>query len=429
MHHPAGATLYTSDRAINRGFDWASRQAAQYVHRDRPAGPCYEAALPGREAFCMRDVSHQALGAQVLGAGDCTRSMLQHFARNISEAKRFCSYWEICFDGAPCPVDYAGDGDFWYNLPANFDVMDTAMRMYDWTGDLSYLHDPQMEDFHRMSMDDYIRRWDRDHDGIPDRRVEEGRRGIASYDETDLGQVYSTAADLVAAQYAATAARARMLALRGEQAAATAMAARAAELRRRFHDHWWNEPEQRYESYLLQDGTYGGAYVGVNAISPLYYGIIDDPARQRAVVKAVAAHDSALCVEERSYVPEVLWRYGEHEAALAVWLRMTHRDYARREYPEISYAALGGMASGYMGISPDASKRAVRTRSAILGDGWAEMCHLPLWGGEIHVLHEGRKATTLENVTGGPLTWVCCLDGGRESVQTIPAGETVRVSL
>jgi len=30
-------------------------------------GYWYEAALPGREAFCMRDVSHQSIGAETLG--------------------------------------------------------------------------------------------------------------------------------------------------------------------------------------------------------------------------------------------------------------------------------------------------------------------------------------------------------------------------
>ncbi|MFA6126609.1 MAG: hypothetical protein WC699_04845 [Bacteroidales bacterium] len=38
-----------------------------FVFEDDPVGPWYEAAEPGREAFCMRDVSHQSMGAHALG--------------------------------------------------------------------------------------------------------------------------------------------------------------------------------------------------------------------------------------------------------------------------------------------------------------------------------------------------------------------------
>ena len=60
-----------------------------------PVGPWYEAALPGREAFCIRDVSHQCIGAEILGQGKQNLNMLRKFVENISEAKDFCSYWEI----------------------------------------------------------------------------------------------------------------------------------------------------------------------------------------------------------------------------------------------------------------------------------------------------------------------------------------------
>ena len=30
------------------------------------------------------------------------------------------------------------DDDFWFNLPANFDVLDAAVRMWRWTGDDGY---------------------------------------------------------------------------------------------------------------------------------------------------------------------------------------------------------------------------------------------------------------------------------------------------
>jgi hypothetical protein len=51
----------SSDTALVEGFRWAKAQALAY-RRDSPAiGPWYEAALPGRNAFCMRESSF-ALG-------------------------------------------------------------------------------------------------------------------------------------------------------------------------------------------------------------------------------------------------------------------------------------------------------------------------------------------------------------------------------
>ena len=115
--------LTSSDHALVEGFRWAKRQALAYVFTGDPVGDWYEASLPGRNAFCMRDVSHQSTGAQVLGLAPVTRNMLHRFAENISASKDWCSYWEINTFNRPHVEDYTSDKDFWYNLPANFDVL------------------------------------------------------------------------------------------------------------------------------------------------------------------------------------------------------------------------------------------------------------------------------------------------------------------
>lgn len=60
--------------------------------------------------------------------------MFQKFAENISAEKDYCSHWEINRYNKPAPIDYNTDKDFWYNLPANFDVVYNAWRLYNWTG-------------------------------------------------------------------------------------------------------------------------------------------------------------------------------------------------------------------------------------------------------------------------------------------------------
>ena len=69
----------SSDQRLVQGFDWTKRQASDYVFTDDPVGSWYEAALPGRQAFCMRDTAHQSMGAQALGLSAWTFNMLQRF--------------------------------------------------------------------------------------------------------------------------------------------------------------------------------------------------------------------------------------------------------------------------------------------------------------------------------------------------------------
>ena len=127
-------------------MQWAKEKALSYAHDDSdPVGFWYEAALPNREAFCMRDVSHQSVGAEILGLSKHNRNMLLKFAQNISESKDYASYWEIKRYNQPAPVDYESDRDFWYNLPANFDLIFTMNRLFEWTQDSTYIEHPSFQ--------------------------------------------------------------------------------------------------------------------------------------------------------------------------------------------------------------------------------------------------------------------------------------------
>ena len=171
-----------------------------YVFRGNdPVGHWYEAALPKREAFCMRDVSHQMVGAQLLGLADINKNLLSKFVAAISESRDWCGYWEINRYNLPAPVDYKSDQDFWYNLPANFDIIDACYRAWLWTNDSTYLTDAVFVNFYEKSLNEYVRRWDRDGDGLMEGNSDStSSRGLSSYDEEQYGRV---GADLLAAQY------------------------------------------------------------------------------------------------------------------------------------------------------------------------------------------------------------------------------------
>ena len=87
--------LASSDARLVEAFSWAAGQASAYAFEGDEVGPWFEAALPGREAFCMRDVSHQAMGGHALGLQAHIRNMLGRFAENVTDARDWCSLWEI----------------------------------------------------------------------------------------------------------------------------------------------------------------------------------------------------------------------------------------------------------------------------------------------------------------------------------------------
>ena len=124
-------------------------------------------------------------------------------------------------------------------------------------------------------------------------------------------------------------------------------------------------------------------------------------------------------------MPEILWRYGRDEAAMKVWLKMTAPDYKRREYPEVSFAAVDALICGYMGLHADASANAVNTRSAVEYGEWAQIMDAPLWGGSIDLKHEGKRASELTNRTGRTIKWTAQLENNTVTIEVAP-GETKR---
>jgi hypothetical protein len=407
--------LRTSDAKLAAAFAWAKAQALDYVfpaavHGD-PVGDWYEAALPGRFAFCMRDVSHQATGAHVLGLAGFNLNMLRKFAAGISPSRWYSSYWEIDKWNRPAPVDYKNDRDFWYNLPANFDVTDACWRQYLWTGNRAYVDEPIFLDLYSLSATAYIKAWDSDGDGVADHKPAYGNRGLGSYDEGPLSDWTAVGADLLAAQARAFLSYASILRLRGDPSAASAFESRAAGLRAAFRDKWWNPDLGRFAGLMLQDGKlvdYGSFWQGVFS---LYAGFIEPgPAREKTLVGLLERE--APNIEMESYLPEVYYRYGRDEAAYAEILKLSDPAKKRRDYPEVPFAIVGAIATATMGLEPEADGRTVATRSRLTeATAWAELLSVPIFGNVIDIRHKGRERSALTNTSGPTLTWRAVFEG------------------
>ncbi|UCD48529.1 MAG: hypothetical protein JSW27_13455 [Phycisphaerales bacterium] len=407
-------TLSSSDAQLVTCFDWAKGQALHYVRAGDPVGLWYEAALPGREAFCMRDVSHQAAGAHALGLAAHTRNMLRKFAVNISESKDWCSYWEINRYDKPAPVDYTSDKEFWYNLPANFDVLDACYRMYLWTHDRTYLEDPAFVAFYEHTLTDYVERWalglDKvlerarfmNRDSFDRRKSHQSCRGIPSYHEGTPGQT-RLGIDLLAFQAAACRSYGLMLRSRGDDAGAVVYLMRAVEIMRFIEEHFWNETERCFNELLLTDGRH--VVGGGMRVYALYADALRSPEKIERTLQSLI-EGQRINIELGSHYPEVFYRYGAHEEAYRWLLQLSDPGTRRREYPEVSFAVIGAIVGGLMGIEPLNAEGRLWTLARLTdATAWAKISNLPVHGNVIDVRHNGAKETVLTNRAGTTVTW------------------------
>lgn len=415
------AVFSSSDTELVKSYNWAKAKALSYAHDNGdPVGAWYEAALPNREAFCMRDVSHQTVGAQIIGLAGHNKNMLLKFAENISEPKDWCSYWEINRYDKPAPEDYTSDTEFWYNLNANFDVMQACLKMYEWTGDADYLRDSRMSNFYDKSVNEYVNRWKLQPDSIMERPqymnlpadFKPGysfhtSRGLPSYVENFPGLTASL--DLVGGLCAGHEAYARIAALNGDKKGAKMAAARARAYRELLEDKWWDNENRRYNTFWTADRKFAR---GEGVPFLLWFDAVDDTDHIRAGVADILAKKD-WNIENRSYFPALLYRLGYNEDAYRELTTLPTAD--RADYPEVSYGVVEGIVGGAMGLRPSASAKSVGTLSRVAGQT-LEIRNVPALGGYISLRHEGTGMSEIANDTSMDLTWNASFAGSHPTV-------------
>ena len=416
---PGRVELRSSHAPLEAGFAWAKARSLAYAFdRGDPVGPWYEAALPGREAFCMRDVSHQLTGGLVLGLAPHTLNMLRKFAASIAPSRQWAGYWEIDRLDRPAPVDYRSDEDFWYNLPANFDVVDAAARAFRWTGDRSYLDEGVFQDFYRRSLSDYVAAWDPDGDGIQESGAEAGYRGIPTYWEGD-GPRALTGGDLVAAQYAAYRAYAALLrAGAGRAPAPDEAEARAARLRRLYNGTWWNEELGRFNTSVVEAEGEGEVFdttlIPLLQILPVYYGIVEPGPRRERLLDGLPRGE---IVEVNAYLAEAYYRTGRIDAAFTALMEQMDPALPRRESPETPFTAVGTSVRWLAGLDPQAGEGVVETVPRLPAQvAWVEVAHVPTFAGELGVRHDGNGSTRLVNEGSAALRWRAVFRGAHPTL-------------
>ena len=416
---PGRVQLDSSDSQLNLAFQQAKQRALSCVYTGDPVGEWY-ATRPdgGSNVFCMRDVSHQSAGAAVLGLNRHTANMLRRFAQSVARSRDWCGYWIITKDGFAAPNVYRSDNDFGYCLPANFDVLRTCWRQFRWTGDPGY-QSADFLNFYERTVKDYPATWDQDRDGI----MENLRRPRVHASYFQREPHFLTAADLFAAQYNGYVTYAAMQESMGREGSLSKRIARefrdkADGLRKRFNSEWWNPALNRFYSGMLADRTFGMDLVPECNLYTLLFGIPEDGAKSEAALNT-AESDRPQFPGAYSYIPEVLYRYDRNERAYKLLLEIAGPDFFGKDVGEVAFAVVGAVATGLMGVAPDASKSTIATLPRLPESlKWAKLTRVPVMRNEIAVEHRGTHESTLTNSAGPELQWKVSFpvpEGGQRS--------------
>jgi len=415
---PGRVQLESSDTRLTQAFAHAKERAMQCVYAGDPIGDWY-ASDPNSRTFCMRDVSHESLGAAVLGLAPQTENMLRRFAHSIAASRKWCGFWTITKDGFPSPDTYRDDNDFGYCLPANFDLVRACYQQLRWTGNRAYL-DAVFSSLYDHTVTSYVSSWDKERSGWM-KAAPESHRVHASYNQ-HLPQ-FATSADLVAAQYAAYLAYAGIQNLKGERGSlsrrmAEEYRAKARALRARFNSEWWNADQNRFYSGILPDGSFSPKYVDQSNVYALWFGLPGDGPKIDASLDQMERnrpqYDSTY-----SYFPEVFARYGRSDRAYNGVLEIADPNSSNYARGETAFASLGAITAGLMGVDPDVPNRVIETLPRLTRQvEWARLSHIPVGPNEIAVEHRGTT-TTFTNQSGPPIQWRVA-----SAVVTVPSGET-----
>lgn len=415
-------TFKSSDTAIEIAFNRAKSMALSYKgDSNDPVGPWYEAALPARSAFCMRDVSHQSIGAEILGLNKENKNMLSLFATNISDNKDWCSYWEINKYGKPAPEDYRNDKEFWYNLDSNFDVIFACWRLYLWTGDESYIKDPEFKNFFEKSVTNYIDRWVLDADSLLTRPefpnatasfnskdAFHSCRGLASYSEGIPNLKMSV--DLVAAIYRGLLTYSSILKQNGDTIKAEFYEKKAAKYHQKIEQVWWDNTASMYNTLYTSDGKFSKDQADLFL---LWFEALKDKTRTQKTIERIISEKGN--VESSSYLPFLLYKYGFGDKAYEYIIHLTDPATKRREYPEVSYGVIEGIIHGYMGVEPDATKKMVTTLYRGKNGTTSEVDNLPVLSTMLNVKQENQK-TTFHNKGNMSIQWRAMFSGNYNAV-------------
>lgn len=418
-----GVTFNSTDKALQTAFERAKTMALSYKGKTSdPVGPWYESALPPRSAFCMRDVAHQSIGGEILGLAKENKNMFRLFAKNISENKDWCSYWEINHLGEPAKDDYRNDKEFWYNLNANFDILNACWKLYLWTGDKEYIKGGIFTTFHEKSVTDYISRWVLSSDSLLSRPAHPNApvpfnnhdsfhrcRGLPSYSEGVLN--IKMGVDLIAAIYRGLLSYAAIMESESKHTQAEIYTKKALAYQEKIEEQWWDENASRYYTYYSNDHQFGR---DEGETFLLWFDALKAGPRKEKTLQYLNANK--WNVENLSYFPLIMYQNGYETKADEYILHLTDPATKRREYPEVSFGVIKGITEGLMGIEADARYNRISSLYRSKKQSTSTINDVPVLGTLVTLKHSGTKKSSLINTGKKEVSWRVKFSGNYKTI-------------
>jgi hypothetical protein len=148
----------------------------------------------------------------------------------------------------------------------------------------------------------------------------------------------------------------------------------------------------------------------------LYFDAVRRPEHLRGALDSIASPEywQHVNIEEESYLPLTLYRFGRSTDAYRILLDLSNPDKKRREYPEVSYSVIAAIVSGTMGLEPaeEVGNNTIQTLSQLPNKtGFAELDGVAIKHNVVDLRHTGISASSLTNRSGPPLQWKATFPG------------------
>jgi hypothetical protein len=219
--------------------------------------------------------------------------------------------------------------------------------------------------------------------------------------------------DNIATTWSAYNSYAKLLAAMGKGDQGQTYLAKANRIREAYVRDWWNMAGSNYyagrtiglRSWITNFDQYSKETYSFQAVK-----CIAEPG-PRADALLEKLHNNYIengkdyNFESFTYLPEAFYNYGKNDRAWHWLKRLMDSHY---QYPEVSFTAIGAIATGMMGIEPDTPNHQVATLGRLTPEvDWLQLDHIPLGEHDVSVRHEkANTSTTLRNGTGKvPLKW------------------------
>jgi hypothetical protein len=413
-------TVTSSSQYLVDAFNWNKAKALSWVRTGvkRDYIPCYWAGYNYREAFYVRDIAHQCQGAALLGLNQENLSMWRALAGTANVSRQWFCLWALDFYGNTYAVDYRSDTNFVREIPAPIELVDKAYACYRWSADPRWITDAVLTNFYRTTMDAFILAHDDNGDGIAEGHfidIFDGACG--SYCEGSTGG-YGVGGDNIATTWSAYHSYAKLLGAMGKRALADTCLVKANRVRDGYVRDWWNSSGNNYYAgrtidmgtWITNFDQYSKETYAFQAVKRIAEAGPRADALLDKLHKNYLENGKDYNFESFTYLPEAFYNYSKNDQAWHWLKRLLDSHY---EYPEVSFTAIESIATGMMGIEPDAPNHKVATLGRLTPEvDWVQMDHVLVGPNEILVRHQdGNRTTTVVNHGGPELTWEALFPG------------------